>query len=62
MSFGPAENVPTDMAEISRVTFAPRNIENLLEMQNLRRAHDVPKSHPLQIVDPIIDGGDVRGA
>ena len=38
-----AENAAEgNVAEIGRVTFAPRDLENLFEMQNLRRADHVP--------------------
>ena len=48
------------MTQISRVTFAPRDLENLFEMQNLRRADHVPNRIGFQIVDAIIDCGEVR--
>ena len=39
-----AENAAKgDVAKIGRVTFAPRDLEDLLEMQSLRRADDDTK-------------------
>ena len=57
-----AENAAKrDVAQIRRVTFASRDLENLFEMQNLRRADHVPNCVRFQIVDPIIDCGDIGG-
>ena len=47
------------MAQINRVTFAPGNLENLLKMQNLRRADHVPDRIGFQIVDAIIDRSEI---
>src|ERR1051325_8127569 len=41
------------------MAFAPRDFENLFEVQGLRRADDVPKRVAFQIVDSILNRGDV---
>src|SRR5204863_4376838 len=48
------------VAEIGRVTFTPTDLENLFEMQSLRRANYVPNRVGFQIVDAIIDCRDIR--
>ena len=47
------------MAQIGGVTFSPGDRENLFEMQCLRRANDVPNRVGFQLVDTIIDRGDI---
>ena len=47
------------MAQIGGVTFSPGDRENLFEMQCLRRANDIPDRVRFQLVDPIIDRGDI---
>ena len=55
-----AQDAPKwNVAKIRGTALAPRNLENLLEMQGLRRADDIPERIPLQLVDAIVDGGDV---
>src|SRR5262249_47254649 len=49
------------MAEIGPVSFASCNLENLFEVQRLRRADNVPKSVALQVIDPIINCRNVAG-
>src|SRR6266496_1934201 len=49
-----------DVAQISRVTFASRDLENLFEMQDLRRANYVPNRVGFQIVHPVIDCCEIR--
>ena len=51
----------SDVAKIGGVTFAARDLENLFEMQSLRRADDVPNGVALQIIDAVIDRRDVGG-
>src|SRR5512133_1629028 len=48
-----------DVAQIGGVTFSPGDRENLLKMQCLRRANDVPDRVRFQLVDTIIDRGEI---
>src|SRR6266849_4742383 len=48
-----------DVAQIGGVTFSPGDRENLFEMQCLRRANDVPDRVRFQLVDTIIDRGEI---
>src|SRR6476646_3534068 len=48
-----------DVAQIGGVTFAPGDRENLFEMQCLRSANDVPDRLRFQLVNPIINRGDI---
>src|SRR5439155_11863314 len=48
-----------DVAQIRGVTFSPDDRENLFEVQCLRRANDVPDRVRFQLVDTIIDRGEI---
>ena len=50
------------MAQIGGVTFSPGDRKNLFKMQCLRRANDVPDRVRFQLVDTIINRGDVGGS
>src|SRR5207245_8507182 len=50
-----------DMAKIGFVTFTARDLENLPEMQYLRRARHNPDRVRFQIVDAIVNRRDVGG-
>ena len=47
------------MAEIRPVTLAPRNLENLLKVQGLRCTDHVPNGIRFQIVDAIVNRGEI---
>ena len=47
------------MAQIGGVTFSPGDRENLFEMQRLRGADDVPDRVGFQLVETIIDRGEI---
>jgi hypothetical protein len=49
------------VSKIGFVPLSPRNLENLFEMQGLRCADHVPNTVRFQIVEAIINCGDIGG-
>ena len=50
-----------DVAEIGVAAFAPRDLEDLAEVQLLRRAGYDPDGIALQIVETVVDRRDIGG-